>query len=260
MGRRRLFVPGAILAMTFCLCFAADEATAASREIGGYVAQAEDRFQRNVWNFIKNFQSWQSIGGHQWKYDQYYWMEPWVFEGSHTSYVDNQDFAYVACHGGPWVMACHDGIGDVDLRNAPAYGDLPNSGDMEFLVVESCDTITAYPEGTFDWNGWRNNGPGGIMGGLHQAMGFWTLSISDNNIPEYFAGQLKGNNVVWQAWFTAVQLERVFPVWRPDDVQAGVAYPGWASAIMPKKCKYDRLGSYTSDPVASDLLYSVWED
>ena len=26
------------------------------REIGGYVDRAEDRFVRNVWNFIKNFQ------------------------------------------------------------------------------------------------------------------------------------------------------------------------------------------------------------
>ena len=29
---------------------------AADREIGGYVDRAEDRFVRNVWNFIKNFQ------------------------------------------------------------------------------------------------------------------------------------------------------------------------------------------------------------
>ena len=258
MRKGRLFVPGVVLAAIFCLSFAAD-ALAAPREIGGYVAQAEDRFQRNVWNCIKNFKTSQNIGGHQWKYDQYYWMEPWVFEGSHTSYVDSQDFAYVACHGGPWVLCCHDGIGDVDLRNAPAYGDLPNNGDMEFLVVESCDTITAFPEGTFDWNGWRNNGPGGIMGGLHQAMGFWTLSISANRIPEFFAGQVKGNNVVWQAWFPAVQLERMFPTWNPSDLSDSSPYPGLASAIMPQKCKYDRMGSYTSDPVAADLLYSEWE-
>ncbi|MBD3292386.1 MAG: hypothetical protein GF393_05645 [Armatimonadia bacterium] len=260
MRHRWFWTPSAVLAMVFCLGLAAEQANAGNREIGGYVAQAEKRFQRNVWNFIKNFKSWKSIGGHQWKYDQYYWMEPWVFDGSHGAYVDSQDFAYVACHGTEWKLCCHDGIVDVDLRNVPAYGDLPNGGDMEFLVVESCDTITAYPESTFDWNDWRNTGGDGIFGGLHQAMGFWTLSISDNKIPQFFAGQVKGNNVVWQSWFTAVQLERQFPTWLPTSPESGVAYPGWASAIMPQKCKYDRLGSYSSDPVASDLLYSVWED
>ena len=33
--------------------------TAGDREIGGYVDRAEDRFVRNVWNFIKNFQGFQ---------------------------------------------------------------------------------------------------------------------------------------------------------------------------------------------------------
>jgi hypothetical protein len=55
MGRRRLFVPGVVLALVFCLGFTAEQANAGNREIGGYVAQAEDRFVRNVWNFIKNF-------------------------------------------------------------------------------------------------------------------------------------------------------------------------------------------------------------
>lgn len=34
------------------------EAQSQPRTIGGYVDQAEDRFVRNVWNFVKNFQSW----------------------------------------------------------------------------------------------------------------------------------------------------------------------------------------------------------
>ncbi len=231
-----------------------------SRQIGGYVAQAEDRFVRNVWNFIKYYDSSQSVGSHSWKRDQYYWMEPWVFEGSHASYVDSQDLSYVACHGGPWVMACHDGIGDVDLRNAPPYGDLPNGGDLEFFIVESCSTIVAAPDPSFDWNGWRNNGPGGIFAGLHQAMGFRTLSYSDNWVPKWFALRTKSNEIVWSSWFWAVQMERSFPQRGPWQPEPGVAYPGWASAIMPVKCKYDRLGSYVADPVASDLLYSVWED
>lgn len=232
-----------------------DQALAGSREIGGYVAQAESRFVRNVWNFIKNFQTWKSIGGHQWKYNQYYYMEPFVFEGSHNIYVDTQDLAYVSCHGNFWVMACHDKIADVDLRDCPAYGDLPNGGDMEFLVVESCATIIAFPDAGFDWNGWRHTTTGGIFDGLHQAMGFHTLSQSDNGIPQYFANHCLGNNIVWCGWFCAVQEERG---WLGSLL--GVQYPGYASAIMPQMCINDRMGSYGPDPVASNLLYSIWED
>jgi len=36
-------------------------ATAANLEIGGYVAQAESRFQRNVWNFIKEFKNFYGV-------------------------------------------------------------------------------------------------------------------------------------------------------------------------------------------------------
>lgn len=232
-----------------------NRAFAGDREIGGYVAQAEDRFVRNVWRYIRNFESSRTIGGHQWKYDQYYYMEPFVFENSHTSFVDNQDLAYVACHGGPWVIACHSNIADVDFRNCPAYGDLPNNGDMEFLVIESCATVTAFPDASFDWNGWRHTSVGGIFDGLHQTMGFRTNSQSDNGVPQYFANHCLGNEIVWCAWFNAVQDERGW-----FNSLFGIDYPGLASAIMPQKCKYDRMGSYVSDPIASDLLYSVWEE
>jgi len=235
--------------------FQVGQVWADSREIGGYVAQAEDRFVRNVWNFIKYFETSKTIGGHQWKYDQYYWMEPFLFNSSHDLYVDSQDMAYVSCHGGYWEMACHDKTGDVDLRTCPAYGDLPNMGDMEFFVVESCSTIIAYPDPGFDWNKWCHTSTGGIFGGLHQAMGFHTLSQSDNSIPKYFANHCLGNNIVWCGWFSAVQEERGWFL-----SLLGVQYPGHASAIMAIKCKDDKMGSYVADPVASDSLYSVWEE
>jgi hypothetical protein len=230
-------------------------ATAADREIGGYVAQAESRFVRNVWNFIRHFQNWRTVGGHRWKYDQYFWMEPYIFEGSHKAYVDSQDLAYVSCHGNFWVMACHNKIADVDLRDCPAYGDFPNGDDLEFLVVQSCSTITAFPDASFSWNDWRHDGTNGIFDGLHQAMGYHSSSTSDNGVSRYFANYCLGNDVVWCAWFSAVQEERG---WLGRLL--GLRYPGYASAIMAHKCRHDRLGSQVADPVASDVLYSVWED
>lgn len=44
-----------------CLSFA-PSVYGGDREIGGYVDLAEDRFVRNVWNFIKNFQGFKNIG------------------------------------------------------------------------------------------------------------------------------------------------------------------------------------------------------
>ena len=260
MGHTRILVPSTVFVCLVCITFLGGVARADLRQIGGYVDQAEDRFVRNVWNFIKYYNAPHTIGSYQWQRDQYYWMEPWIFMGSSPSFVDAEDMAYVSCHGGPYVLCCHDGIGDVDLRNCPAYGDLPNGGDLEFLVVESCSTIAAAPDAGFDWNGWRNNGPGGIFGGMHQAMGFHTLSYSDNKIPDWFALRTQCNDIVWCAWFWAVQMERAFPQRGPWQPQPGVSYPGWASAIMAQKCTNDRLGSYSADPTAADLLYSVWED
>ncbi|MDH4239733.1 MAG: DUF6345 domain-containing protein [Phycisphaerae bacterium] len=254
MNSRKYSFISTLICVALVMCVI-NQAHAGSREIGGYVAQAEDRFVRNVWNFIKNFKTTKTIGGHQWKYDQYYYMEPFVFEGSHNAYVDCQDMAFVSCHGNFWVMACHDKIADVDFRDCPAYGDLPNMGDLEFLIVESCLTIIAFPDPGFAWNGWRHTATGGIFGGLHQAMGFHTNSQSDNGIPQYFANYCRGNSIVWCAWFCAVQEERG---WLGSLL--GMQYPGYASAIMPQKCKYDRMGSYVSDPTASDLLFSVWEE
>lgn len=249
---------GAFLVAVIALGLAPGEVAADQNRVGGYVAQAEDRFVRNVWGFVRQFGSSQNIGSHQYTRDQYYWMEPWVFDASHNQFIDSQHFAYVAAHGGPWVLACHNGVADVNLRTGPAYGD-PPQGDLRFLTIQSCTTVVAHPHNSFDWNRWRHTSEGGPFDGLHQAMGYWTNSISDNGISGYFGAQVRGNNVVWQAWFTAVQLERQFPQWRPDDVTEGVAYPGWASAIMPQKCRYDRAGSYGSRPQASDLLLSVWE-
>jgi len=254
MSRSRSLMSSVLVLAVALSVSAARPVSADYRETGGYVGQAESRFVRNVWNFIKNFQTTRAIGGNTWKNAQYYWMEPWVFEGSHNSYVDAVDLAYVACHGAPWVVACHDGIGDVDFRNAPGYGDLANGGDLEFLVIESCSTVIAFPDAGFDWQGWRYNGPGGVFRGLHQAMGFRTLSVSDNGVPNYFAQRCLGNQVVWSAWFGAVQDERSHPVW-----SNGGNYPGWASAIMANSCRDDRLGAYGPDPAVSNPLYSVWE-
>ena len=232
---------------------------AGDREIGGYVDQAEDRFTRNVWNFIKNFQSWQTIGAHRWKYNQYFWAEPFEFLGSHGSFVDSMDFAYFSGHGNAYVFACHDARADVDLRNADGYGDLANAGDLEFIVFETCSTVASAPEFPADWwSAWLRNSAGKhIFQGLHQAIGFRTLSVSDNGIPDNFAHRLRGGQAIWQAWFDAVDDERS---WWHSDVEDGVPYPGYASVILYPGLDNDSLGNYGADPPFNhSSLYTYWQ-
>jgi hypothetical protein len=226
-------------------------ALAANREIGGYVDRAEDRFVRNVWNFNKNFQDWQTIGGNRWKVAQYYWAEPFEFNGSHQSFVDAMDLSYVAGHGSAYYIQTNQSTSTgVDLRNSPAYGDLHLGGDLEFLIIESCNTVASAPEASDWWTPWTS-----IFQGLHQLVGFRTLSYSDNGIPNRYANKLKANGGVWQSWFDAVNEERIYSTTVASD---GAPYPGYASAIMYTTTENDRLGQYASDPSGGASGMKTW--
>lgn len=230
-----------IMLFSNCLIMAGD------REIGGYVDRAEDRFVRNVWNFIKNFQGFQTVGSHRYQEVQYYWAEPFEFDSDHKNFVDKMDLAFVAAHGSAYYVETNQSTNaGIDLRNCPAYGDLANSGDLEFMVIESCSTVASAPEATNWWDPWSS-----IFQGLHQLCGFRTLSYSDNSIPNNYANKLKANGGVWQSWFDAVNEERIIG-------NSGVSYPGYASAIMYTSTENDRLGNYANDPQGGTNNMKTW--
>jgi hypothetical protein len=233
------------------LLFSLTTALAADREIGGYVDRAEDRFVRNVWNFIKNFQGWQNIGGNRYQKVQYFWAEPFEFDSDHRDFVDKMDLAYVAAHGaGYYVQTNQSTNTGVDLRNCPAYGDLAANGDLEFMIIESCNTVASAPEANDWWTPWSS-----IFQGLHQLVGFRTLSNSDNGIPNRYANKLKANGGVWQSWFDAVNEERSYSSSVNSD---GAPYPGYASAVMYVSTENDRLGAYAADPAGGTNGMKTW--
>ena len=233
-------------------------ARAGDREIGGYVDQAESRFTRNVWNFVKNFQSFKNVGAHRWKTAQYLWAEPFEFVSSKASFVDAVDLAYFSGHGNAYVFATHDAVADVDLRSAAGYGNLANGGDLEFFVIEDCLTVASLPEAANWWSPWLRDSAGNhIFQGLHQAVGFRTLSISDNGIPDNYAHRLLGGQGVWQAWFAAVNDERG---WWHSNVTSGVPYPGFASVVLYPGLDNDSIGSYGADPPFNHTaLRTYWQ-
>jgi hypothetical protein len=227
-------------------------AVAADREIGGYVDRAESRFVRNVWNFVKNFQSWKTVGGHRYKETQYYYAEPFMFDSSHSSYVDKMDVAYVAGHGDYHYIQTNQSLSQgVDLKTVPAYGDLAKKGDLEFMIIESCYTVASAPESANWWTPYNS-----MFQGLHQLVGFHTLSNSDNGIPNNYAQKLKANGGVWQSWFAAVNEERYW-IGNPTNPD-GSPYPGLASAVMYNTTENDRLGAYATDPAGGTAGMKTW--
>lgn len=164
------------------------------------------------------------------------------------------DLSYVAAHGNEYYVQTNQSAGEgVDLRNAPKYGDLPNSGDLEFMIIESCKTVASAPNANNWWSPWANS----IFGGMHQLIGFYTNSYSDNGIPNRYADKLRANGGVWQSWFWAINQERQYADYTTD---AGVPYPGYASAVMYNSTENDRLGNYAPDPnPGSDVMRTWWQ-
>ena len=245
MSKYSLKMIGVVM-ITVIVFISSNYSYAGDREIGGYVAQAERRFVRNVWNFVKEFQSPRNVGAHTWKNDQYFWARDYFFkDNSHKSYVDAQDLVFISGHGNSYIwQTIQDPSEIVNFRNVPGYGDVADDGDLEFLIIESCSTVATAPEATDWWTPWKK-----MFQGLHQLCGFRTVSYSDNGIPNAFAKSLKNNRKIWRAWFDAVNSERS---WYRSN-----AYPGYASAIMASSCADDRLGSYAADP-SPDEAYTTW--
>lgn len=248
-----------IKAFTFVIfCFITIKPSHAGyREIGGYVDKAQYRFVNNVWNFVKEFQTIQTVGTNTWINSQYYYAEPRFFMEDHLNFVDKMDLAYCSGHGNSYYFQTNWDLSEgVSLNTAPGYGTLP-SGDLEFIIIESCLTVVPYADDHNYRDSWQH-----IFQGLHQLVGFRTLSVSDNGIPNDYANKLKCNGGVWQSWFEAVNDERIW-AWVPThwvDLGPGVPYPGYASAVVYVATENDKLGNYVSaDPSGTSGMHSWWQ-
>lgn len=205
---------------------------AEARLIGGFVDRAESRFVRNVWNFIKEFQTYQTVGSQSWKYSLYYYMEPYMFTTANDSWTDSMDFIFCSGHGNTYYLQTNQSTGaGVDFASAMASGDGLGDSNAEYLVIESCLTVASLAETSDPWSEWVTD----TLKGLHQIVGFRTVSYSDNGIPNRYARKLKAGGCVWQSWFDSVNEERSFI--------HGSFYPGMASAIFYDGTRYETLGS-----------------
>lgn len=221
-----------VLALVMLCSFTSllDTLQAGSRE-GGYVYNhGEDRFIGNVYNFLKHFD-----------YDQYYYCQAYMFTTYNNTYVDAMDIAYYSGHGNYWYIGMGPGAitpRGVGLRTAGGYGDR----NLEFIIFQSCQVLPSVPEvQAGKISNWRTPWvPNGIFQGLHQAIGYRTLSYSGNGISNNFGSRVASGQAVWQAWFSAVNDERSW--WR------GASYPGYASVMLYPGTDNDTYYRYAADP------------
>jgi len=223
--RPRTFLALAAIAAMVLATFPA----AAGTKEGGYVYnQGEARFVDNVYNFIKHF-----------SYEQYYWAQYYEFTTSNNTYVDAMDLAYYSGHGNYWYIGMGPGSVSpqgVSIGTGSAWGDT----QLEFIIFQSCQVIPSVPDKSNWWGNWV--GASKPFSGLHQAIGYRTLSYSGNGISNNFGSRVASGQAMWQAWFAAVNDERSY--W------AGANYPGYASVVLYPGLDNDTYYSFGADPPA----------
>lgn len=226
-----------IVQIAACLCvtlvLAATAIPALAREEGGYAGTKDQGHDEVVYNFLKHF-----------SYEQYYYARTFQFVDINNQRVDAMDIAIFAGHGNQWFISTTDG--GVDLGNVGSsanwgWGDF----NAEFIAFESCDVVPSPIEVADWWSNWVKE-PGGSFDGLHQALGFRTLSwqSTDQDVADYFGGAIANNSGVWESWFDAINNEGL-----SDEMGAAVMYPS---------ADGDTYYSFVSDPPYNHQNLRIW--
>ena len=166
--------------------------------------------------------------------------------------VDYMDFSYYSGHGNNWRIKMRPSE-RVWFKDCPGYGDLPNGGDLEFLVFQSCAVIPAPPDVSDWWSKWWEEDGKHIFQGMHQAIGYRTGSYSGNSISTLFGQKVKIGLPVWQSWFNAVNEQRA--------MSGGGFYPGYAAAVLYPGLDGDTIYVYGPDPpMNAHWLRIYWQE
>ncbi len=203
------------------------------REEGGYAGTTDEGHDTVVYNFLKHF-----------NYQQYYYSYKHQWTWNNDNRVDAMDFAIFAGHGNKWLIAGLDG--SVDLKTAGSgsdkgYGDL----DAEFVAFESCYVVPSPIEESNWYSHWTNSN-NGVFDGLHQALGFHTVSwqSTDQKVTDYFGSKIANGYGVWESWFDAINAKG-----RNDE---------HGSAVMHPSTDGDTYAVYAADPHENHTSLRIW--
>jgi Family of unknown function (DUF6345) len=212
---------------------AAGRLGAVDRSEGGYAGTTDQGHDQVVYNFLKHF-----------SYEQYFYARTFQWDSLNDLRVDAMDIAVFGGHGNRWFISTTDG--GVDLSNVGSSAD-HGWGDVnaEFVAFESCDVVPSPLEVTDWWTNWIRT-PGGAFDGVHQVLGFRTLSwqSTDQDVTDYFGARMAANGAVWQSWFDAINSEG-----RSDEMGAAVMHPSTDG---------DRYGTFVADPPKNHQSLRIW--
>ena len=226
-SHNKALIIGALLATTAMSAFAVD------REEGGYAGTTDEGHDTVVYNFLKHF-----------NYEQYYYSYKHQWTWNNDNRVDAMDFAIFAGHGNKWLIAGLDG--SVDLSTAGADSDLGyGSLDAEFVAFQSCYVVPS-PIEVSDWYSKWTSESDDVFDGLHQALGFHTVSwqSTDQKVTDYFGSRIASGHGVWESWFDAINAKG-----RSDE---------HGSAVMHPSADGDTYGSFVNDPAETHTSLRIW--
>tara|TARA_B100000745_G_scaffold278062_1_gene208876 strand:+ start:324 stop:1019 length:696 start_codon:yes stop_codon:yes gene_type:complete len=206
---------------------------AVDREEGGYAGTTDEGHGTVVYNFLKHF-----------NYEQYYYSYKHQWTWNNDNRVDAMDFAIFAGHGNKWYISGLDG--GVDLATAGSTSDKGyGSLDAEFVAFESCYVVTS-PIETADWYSKWTAHSNGVFDGLHQALGFHTVSwqSTDQKVTDYFGARIAAGYGVWESWFAAINAKGL-------STEKG-------SAVMHPSADGDTYANFVSDPTQNHTSLRIW--
>lgn len=206
---------------------------AVDREEGGYAGTDDEGHDTVVYNFLKHF-----------NYEQYYYSYKHQWSWNNNNRVDSMDFAIFAGHGNKWLIAGIDGSQSLTSAGSTShrgYGDL----DAEFVAFESCYVVPSPIEEANWYSNWTSESDD-VFDGLHQALGFHTLSwqSTDQKVTDYFGSRIASGSAVWESWFDAINARG-----RNDE---------HGSAVMHPSADGDTYASFVTDPSENHTSLRIW--
>lgn len=221
------------LAVGALITAASNPVLAVDREEGGYAGTTDEGHDTVVYNFLKHF-----------NYEQYYYSYKHQWSWNNDNRVDAMDFAIFAGHGNKWLIAGIDGSQSLTSAGSSSdrgYGSL----DAEFVAFESCYVVPSPIEESDWYSNWTSESDD-VFDGLHQALGFHTLSwqSTDQKVTDYFGSRIANGYAVWETWFDAINAKG-----RSDE---------HGSAVMHPSADGDTYGSFVSDPAENHTSLRIW--
>jgi hypothetical protein len=211
----------------------AGAAHAVDHQEGGYAGTTDEGHDTVVYNFLKHF-----------NYEQYYYSYQHQWTYNNNNRVDAMDFAIFAGHGNKWAIWGLDGKVNLETAGsstAAGYG----NWNAEFVAFESCYVVTS-PIETADWYSKWTSESDDVFDGLHQALGFHTVSwqSTDQKVSDYFGSRIASGYGVWESWFDAINVKG-----RNDEL---------GSAVMHPSADGDTYSSFVADPPANSTSLRLW--